>query len=122
MLSTPHHISSGLILILSCYANSCLTRGLFASVLTTTTVYARLIPFMQATCPNHLFLLDFKILISHGEQYSSLICSILCPPVTASLLDNFNVLSTLLQAPSVCILPLIWKTHAPPRPPQLNNI
>jgi len=78
MLSTPHHISSGLILIFSCNANRCFTRGLFASVLSTTTVYAHLIPFMQATCPTHLCLLDFKILITHGEQYSSLICSFLC--------------------------------------------
>jgi len=66
VLSTPHLISSGLILILSCYINRCLTRGLFASVFTTTTVYAHLTLFMQVTCPTHLFLLDFKIQITHG--------------------------------------------------------
>ena len=114
LLSTPHHISSGLILILSCYINRCFTRGLFVSVLTTTTVYAHLFPFMQATWPTHLFLLDFKILIIHGEQCSSLICSFLCLPITASLLGRYNVLSILSQSPRVCILPLIWKT--PPHP------
>jgi len=107
VLSTPHHISSGLIFILSCYINRRLTRGLFASVFTTTTVYAHLIPFMQVTCPTHLFHIDFKILTTHGEQYSSLLCSFLCPPVNTCLLGPCNVLSTLSQAPRVCILPLI---------------
>ena len=107
VLSTPHHISSGLILILSWYVNCCVTRGPFASVLTTTNVYAHLIPFMQVTCPIRLFLLDFKILITHGEQYSSLLCSFLCAPVTTCLIAPFNVISTLSQASSVCILPSI---------------
>jgi hypothetical protein len=89
-------MSSGLITILSCYVNRCLTRGLFASVLPSTTVYPHLIPFMQATCPNRLFLLDVKI--------------------PASLLGPYNILSILSQAPSACILPLIWKTHPPPFP------
>jgi hypothetical protein len=113
MLSSPHHISWGLILILSCYINRCFTWDLFASILTTT-VYAHHIPSMQATCPNRLFLLDFKILITHCEVYSSLICGFLCPPVTASLLGPYNVLSTLSQATRVCILPLICKTLPPP--------
>jgi len=107
VLSTPDHISSGLILILSSYINRCLTRGLFASVFTTTAVYAHLIPFMQVTCPTRLFLLDFKILITRGEQYSSLLCGFLCPPVNTCLLGLYNALSTLSQAPRVCILPLI---------------
>jgi len=77
-------------------------------------VYAHHIPSMQATCPNRLFLLDFKILITHCEVYSSLICGFLCPPVTASLLGPYNVLSTLSQATRVCILPLICKTLPPP--------
>jgi hypothetical protein len=50
---------------------------------------------MEATCPTLLFLLDFKILTTHVEWYSSLICSFLCPPVTASLLGPYNVFSTL---------------------------
>lgn len=73
MLSTHHHISWGLILILSLYVIRCLIRGLFASVLTTTAVCADLIPFIQATCPTLFFLLDFKILITHGEECSSFI-------------------------------------------------
>ena len=103
MLSTPYHISSVLILNLSCYINRCFKWDLFASILTTT-VYAHHIPSMQATCPNHLFLLDFKILITHCEVYSSLICSFLVPSVTASLLVPYNFLSTLSQARSVCRL------------------
>ena len=116
MLSAPHHISSGLNLILSCYVNRCLTRGLFASVVITTTMYAHLILFMLATCPTPLFLLDFKILTMHVEQYSSLICRFLCPPVTASLLGPYNVFSTLSQAPSFCILTFN------PLNPELNPI
>jgi hypothetical protein len=67
MLSAPHHISAGLILILSCYVSRCLRRGLFASVVITTIMYVHLIPFMEATCPTLLFLLDFKILTTHVE-------------------------------------------------------
>jgi len=113
LLSTHHHISSGKFLILSCYVNRCLTRGLFASVLTTTTVYAHLIPFVQATWPTYLILLDFKILITHGEQYSSLICSFLFPPVNASLVGPYIVFSTFSQGTNFFTLTLIWKTQPP---------
>ena len=113
MLSTPHYISSVLILNLSFYIISCFKRDLFASILTTN-VYAHHIPSMQASCPNRLFLLDFKILITHCEVYSSLICDFLVPSLTASLLGPYNFLSTLSQAPRVCIVPLICKTHPPP--------
>jgi hypothetical protein len=76
------------ILILSTHIHIGLPSGLFHSCFPTRNLYTLLSYCIRATCPTHLFLLDFIILIILGEEYklqTSLLCSFPHSPITSSL-------------------------------------
>jgi len=59
-------------------------------------LYAFFIPFMRATCPTHLILLNLITLIIYGDAYklrSSSLCSLLQPHTTFSFLSPNILLS-----------------------------
>ena len=75
-----------------------LPSSLPPSGLPTKILYALLISYKRATCPSHLFLLDFIVQIIFSEKYkslTSLVHSLLHTSVTSSLLDPNNLLSIL---------------------------
>jgi hypothetical protein len=55
--------------MLSIHLRLCLPGGLFPSGFLTNNLYTFLFPAIRATCPAHLILLDFIILILLGEEY-----------------------------------------------------
>ena len=80
------------ILILSYHLRLGLLNGLFPSGFPSKNL-VHTSPFIRATCPAHVILLDFITRTILGEEYrelSSSLCNFLNSPVTASLLGQKN--------------------------------
>jgi hypothetical protein len=96
--SIPYYLRS----ILMFFTHLCLglRNGLFPSGFPTNILYAFLLSFIHATCPDDLIPLHLIILIILGEDcklWSSSLCSFLQPPVTSSLFGPNILLSTLFS-------------------------
>jgi hypothetical protein len=86
--------------ILSTHLRLGLPSGLFPSGFSTNDLYVVVFSSIRATCPTHLILIDFIILIVLGEEYksrSSSLCSFLYPPVISNLNGPDILLSTLFS-------------------------
>jgi hypothetical protein len=105
--TTPNPISNRSILMLSIHLRLGLPSGLFPSGFSTNNLYTYLFSPIRATCPAHLILLDFKILIILDEEYKSCnssLCSFLHPPVTPS---HFGP-NILLRPIKVCLTTILY--------------
>jgi hypothetical protein len=101
ILSIPFHpITLRSILILSSYICLSPPSGLFPPGFSTNTVHAFIPSPMHAAYPTHLFLLEFIVLITFGQENklrSSSLCSFLKPPVTSSVFGPNILFSTLFS-------------------------
>jgi hypothetical protein len=97
--SSPHHPIQSLqsILILPTHLLLCLPSCLFPSGFPTNNLYTFLFSPIRATCPSHLILIDFILIILDEEckSWSFPLCSFLHPPVTSFLLGPNIPLNTL---------------------------